>query len=57
MYRLKVKQGDFANVWEFDNLQGVAEQIQFMFKAESVGELLQKQKEFNARIYITYKQK
>lgn len=55
MYRLKIRQGDFANVWEFDTLQGVAKQIEFMFKAESVGELLQREKEFNARVYISYK--
>ena len=55
MYELKVSQNDFSNVWTFDNLQALFDFVAYMFKADNVAELLKKQKEYNAKIYITYK--
>lgn len=56
MYRLKHKvQGEELQREEFKTLQEVAARIKQLTEANTLQEVLNAQKEFNIRFYITYK--
>lgn len=56
MYKFKYKaQGEEAQVFYFNTLQEVADCIKLLCEADSLQKVLEVQKEFNIRFYLTYK--
>lgn len=56
MYKLKYKMADnLKQVEEFATVQEVAERIKQLFDGETVADILRIKKEYNIRIYLTFK--
>jgi len=55
MYKLRIKSSEYESVTTryFDTLQEVAENVKRTLNAESIEEIIKKQKEYNIRFYIS----